>query len=49
MKIGIVIGSIRDGRNGKSVGDWVAAQAAERTDAEFELIDLKEFDLPLLT
>ena len=25
MRIAIVIGSIRDGRNGKSIGDWVAA------------------------
>ncbi|HNM85503.1 MAG: NAD(P)H-dependent oxidoreductase [Mycobacterium sp.] len=49
MKIGIIVGSIREGRNGKAVGDWVAAQAAGRTDAEFVLIDLKEFELPLLT
>lgn len=49
MKIGIVIGSVRKGRNGKSVGDWVAAQAAERPDAEFVLVDLAEFDLPVLT
>ena len=33
MKIGIIVGSIREGRNGKAVGDWVAAQAAGRTDA----------------
>lgn len=49
MKIGIIIGSIRDGRNGKAVGDWVATQSQQRTDAEFELLDLREFDLPLLT
>ncbi|HEX5144479.1 MAG TPA: NAD(P)H-dependent oxidoreductase [Mycobacterium sp.] len=48
MKIGIIIGSIREGRNGKAVGDWVAANAAGRDDAQFELIDLKEFDLPLM-
>ncbi len=48
MKIGIVIGSIREGRNGKAIGDWVAAQAAARSDAEFDLIDLKEFELPLM-
>lgn len=49
MKIGIVIGSIREGRNGKSVGDWVAAQAGARGDADFEVLDLKEFEVPLLT
>jgi NAD(P)H-dependent FMN reductase len=47
VKIGIIIGSIRNGRSGKAVGDWVAEQAAGRTDAEFELIDLKDFDLPV--
>jgi NAD(P)H-dependent FMN reductase len=50
MKIGIIIGSIRDGRNGKAVGDWVAQCAARRSeDADFETLDIKEFDLPLLT
>lgn len=49
MKIGIVIGSIREGRNGKAVGDWVAKSAAQRADADFEVLDLKEFDVPLLT
>ncbi len=49
MKIGIVVGSIREGRLGASVGAWVFDQASTRTDAEFELVDLKAFDLPLLT
>ena len=49
MKIGIIIGSIRDGRSGAAVGAWVAENAAQRADAEFEVIDLKAFDVPLLT
>ncbi|GAA5026609.1 NADPH-dependent FMN reductase [Microbacterium fluvii] len=49
MKIGIVIGSIREGRKGRSVGEWVHAVADENGGAEFELIDLKEFEVPLLT
>ena len=48
MKIGIILGSIREGRKGKSVADWVMGIANERTDAEYELIDLAQFDLPLL-
>lgn len=48
MRIGIVVGSIREGRNGKAVGDWVAKGAAQRTDADFEVLDLKEFEVPLL-
>ena len=48
MKIGIILGSIREGRKGKSVADWVMGIANERTDAEYVLIDLAQFDLPLL-
>ena len=33
MKIGIIVGSIRDGRAGAGVGTWVAEQAAGRDDA----------------
>lgn len=49
MKIGIIIGSIRDGRNGKAVGDWVTQQAAEVAGSQFQVLDLREFGLPLLT
>ncbi|AWH96771.1 NADPH-dependent FMN reductase [Dietzia psychralcaliphila] len=49
MKIGIILGSIRDERTGESVAEWVAAQAASRPDATYELVDLKAFDVPLLT
>lgn len=49
MRIGIIIGSIRDGRLGAGVAEWVADQAAEHNEAEFVLIDLKSFEVPLLT
>lgn len=49
MKIGIIVGSIRDGRKGEPVGRWVHAATHDRDDATFELIDLKEFNVPLLT
>jgi NAD(P)H-dependent FMN reductase len=49
MTIGIIIGSIREGRAGASVAQWVAEHAARRDATEFEVIDLKEFDVPLLT
>lgn len=49
MKIGIIVGSIREGRLGESVGAWVAERAAARdTEHTYELIDLKSFDVPLL-
>ncbi|WP_062205583.1 NADPH-dependent FMN reductase [Demequina salsinemoris] len=49
MKIGIIVGSIREGRRGRGVGQWVLAHAANRPDADYELIDLKEHDVPLFT
>lgn len=49
MTIGIIIGSIREGRAGAAVAEWVSAQAARRDATEFDIIDLKEFDVPLLT
>lgn len=49
MKIGIVLGSIRDGRKGESVARWVQQVSASRGDADYQLLDLKEFAVPLLT
>lgn len=48
MTIGIVIGSVREGRLGESVGAWIHEQAEGR-EVEYTLIDLAEYDLPLLT
>jgi NAD(P)H-dependent FMN reductase len=46
--IGIILGSTRPGRNGEAVAKWVYELARKRTDATFELIDLKDFHLPHL-
>ena len=48
LKIAIIIGSTRPGRNGEAVAKWVYAIAQKRSDAEFELVDIKDFNLPLL-
>ena len=48
IKVGIVIGSTRPGRNAEQVARWVHEQSAKRTDAHFELVDLKDYNLPLL-
>lgn len=48
MRIGIIAGSIRQGRKAANVAEWVKSLAASRTDAEFEILDLKDFDVPLL-
>lgn len=48
LKIGIIIGSTRPNRIGAGVAQWVHAQAQKHTEAEFELVDIKDFNLPLL-
>jgi NAD(P)H-dependent FMN reductase len=48
LRIAIIIGSTRPGRNGEAVARWVYEIAQKRSDAEFELIDIKDFNLPLL-
>jgi NAD(P)H-dependent FMN reductase len=45
-RIGIIIGSTRPGRNGEKVARWVLEHAEQRTDAEFELVDLRDYPLP---
>ena len=48
MKIGIVMGSIRDGRANEDVAKWVKDIAENYTsNAEFEIVDLKDYPLPL--
>ncbi|MET8637750.1 NADPH-dependent FMN reductase [Streptomyces sp. NPDC004096] len=47
-KIGIIVGSTRPGRNAEAVAHWVHELAAERTDAQFEIVDLLDYKLPLL-
>jgi len=48
LKIAVIIGSTRPGRVGESVARWVFELAKKRTEAEFELVDIKDFNLPLL-
>lgn len=44
----IVVGSVRPGRNGLSIAEWVRDRVAESADIEVDFVDLKELDLPLL-
>ena len=50
LKIGIVIGSVREGRNAQSVANWMYDFATNRNDVnvEYELVDLKNYPLPML-
>lgn len=48
IRIAIVIGSTRPGRKGEEVATWFHDIARQRNDAEYELVDLRDYDLPLL-
>jgi NAD(P)H-dependent FMN reductase len=48
IKVAIIIGSTRPGRKAEAVARWVHDIAQKRADAEFELVDIQDFDLPLL-
>jgi NAD(P)H-dependent FMN reductase len=46
VKIGIITGSTRDSRVNIQVAEWVKSIADKRMDAEFELVDIKDYNLP---
>jgi len=48
MRVAIVTGSTRPGRNNEAVAGWVFDIAKKRSDAEFELVDIASYNLPLL-
>lgn len=48
VKIGIILGSTRPGRNGEAVAQWVFDIANKRKEAQFQLVDLADYQLPLL-
>ena len=47
-RIGIIVGSTRPGRKAEAVAKWVHEHALKRSDAEYELVDIADYDLPLL-
>jgi len=48
LRIGIILGSTRPGRNGEQVAKWVLEQATLREGVEYELVDLLDYNLPHL-
>ena len=47
-RLGVVLASVREGRAGAAVADWVLEQSRAHGGFEVELVDLKAVDLPLL-
>lgn len=48
LKIAIITGSTRPGRKADTVARWVYDIASKRSDAQYEVVDIQEFNLPLL-
>src|SRR6185312_1501052 len=48
LKVAIITGSTRPGQNGKAVSQWIFDLAKVREDADFEIIDIADHNLPLL-
>lgn len=48
LKIGIILGSNRIGRNSEQVGQWVKELADARGDADYEIVDLADYNMPFL-
>ncbi len=48
LKIGIIVGSTRPGRKAAAVAKWVHNILKSRNDAEFEVVDIEDYKLPLL-
>ncbi|MER7011494.1 NAD(P)H-dependent oxidoreductase [Saccharopolyspora sp. NPDC000359] len=46
LRVGIIVGSTREGRFARTVADWFAGQARQHPELEVDLIDLAEVDLP---
>jgi len=46
-KIGIIVGSTRQGRISPAIAAWVAANVAKHPELSAETLDLKEINLPL--
>jgi NAD(P)H-dependent FMN reductase len=48
IRIAIIVGSTRPGRKAEAVAKWVSGIALKRSDAEYEIVDIRDYSLPLL-
>lgn len=48
LNIGIILGSTRQGRVSPQVGEWVKEIADKRGDANYEIVDIADYELPFL-
>lgn len=48
LNIGIILGSTRQGRVSPQVGQWIKEIADQRGDANYEIVDISDYNLPFL-
>ncbi|WP_312092646.1 NADPH-dependent FMN reductase [Niallia sp.] len=48
LNIGIILGSTREGRVSPQVGEWIKEIADKREDANYEIVDIADYQLPFL-
>jgi NAD(P)H-dependent FMN reductase len=48
LRVGIIAGSTRPGRRAAAITKWVYDILKDRQDAEFEIVDIEDYKLPLL-
>jgi NAD(P)H-dependent FMN reductase len=48
VKLQVILGSTRPGRAGEAVAKWVYKEASKRDDLEVEMVDVADYELPLL-
>ncbi len=47
LKIGIIVGSTRPGRNSEAVARWVHENASKKQNVKLEIVDIQKFNLPI--
>lgn len=48
LKVGIIVGSTREGRFGPTVAQWFIGHAGQRADMDLDVLDLADLDLPAI-
>jgi NAD(P)H-dependent FMN reductase len=48
LNVAIILGTTRPGRKADAVGRWVLELADQRDGAEFEIVDIADYELPML-
>ena len=48
LKVGIILGSTRQGRKSEEVGNWVYELTKDTPNLDVEIVDPKEYDLPFI-